>query len=592
MMIFYPCDDANRCDPNPCGDGQTCVLDATNQPICECPEGSLLNSAGTCQVVASMAVDDFSDLVNYKFIRLRRSPSVSLYDNNGLVIDLASADASEITVLAEVEECGESLTVDECPLEKNSAILNGESATLSSLIFLKSVNQRLRFSLRKNGVNFLPDIWSISGEFVIKDGLEAAPWNITWTGDHSTKNADQFGNFDLDNITFYYTDVDDHVAVPAGNYFLSLRIVAFDSWGPEDMFFLDENYGGSVMSSGIFELTLSDTCAQECNANGYCHPTASTFGTPSCVCNDGYEGDGVDYCIEVIDECTSNPCPAEQECTADDCLDIDECADNLHVCSDGTSCENTFGGYFCNADNNQPSCDPNCDAGFFCDSATETCVDIDECSEGTHDCKDFESCRNTNGKFMCDFDNSQCRDDLPRPEWKGRSGMRYVYQSSNGAVMGMKFKNKFKTVNIRNELYTGVIMFTKTVCGMDFLRALQDGRVRIDLVDSSPLYQMHDFHYKNQQKYSAIGFTFDLLSIETKDMPWSFKSGIPTKNMGSDDVYISFTGLEQVNWLTNQENCLLLGAQAALPYDDFDEVDRACFVDLKTFWKTPPLPNP
>ena len=101
--------------------------------------------------------------------------------------------------------------------------------------------------------------------------------------------------------------------------------------------------------------------------------------------------------------------------------------------------------------------------------------------------------------------------------------MRYIYQSSNGAVMAMKFKNKFKTVNVRNELYTGVIMFTKTVCGMDFLRALQDGRVRIDLVDSSPLYQMHDFHYKNQQKYSAIGFTFDLLSVETKDMPWSFK---------------------------------------------------------------------
>lgn len=89
--------------------------------------------------------------------------------------------------------------------------------------------------------------------------------------------------------------------------------------------------------------------------------------------------------------------------------------------------------------------------------------------------------------------------------------------------MAMKLKNKFKKVNVRNELYTGVIMFTKDVCGVDFLRALQDGRVQIELVDSSALYQIHDFHYKNKQKYTAIGFTFDLLSVETKDMPWAFK---------------------------------------------------------------------
>jgi len=60
--------------------------------------------------------------------------------------------------------------------------------------------------------------------------------------------------------------------------------------------------------------------------------------------------------------------------------------------------------------------------------------------------------------------------------------------------------------------------------------------------------------------------------------------------MASDNVYVTFTSLNTVNFLTTEDNCLLLAAQAALPYADYSELDRACFVDLKTFWKTPALP--
>ena len=60
--------------------------------------------------------------------------------------------------------------------------------------------------------------------------------------------------------------------------------------------------------------------------------------------------------------------------------------------------------------------------------------------------------------------------------------------------------------------------------------------------------------------------------------------------MASDVVYVTFSGLDTVSFLTTEDDCLLTAAQAALKYEDFSELDRACFVDLKTFWKKPALP--
>jgi len=341
-----------------------------------------------------------------------------------------------------------------------------------------------------------------------------------------------------------------------------------------------------------------------CHQNAVCDPAGSVFGTPACVCNDGYEGNGVDYCIITINECEFDACPADQICVDrligfecncrlgfekmdDQCFDIDECSIGIHACDVGTSCENSEGGHLCKPD--AVSCEPECEDGYECDLTSGTCVDIDECAEDTHDCKEFETCRNGNGKFFCDFDNSQCRADLPKPEWKGRNGMKYIYRSEGGAVLALKLKNKFNRVNVRNELYTGVVMFTKDVCGTDFLRSLSDGRVQIELSDTSALYRIHDAHFKSKQKYTASGFTFDLLSVELKDAPWTFKNGNPTKNMGSDIIYVTFAGLDAVDFMTTEDDCLLTAAQAALPFEDFSELDRACFVDLKTFWKTPTL---
>jgi len=51
-----------------------------------------------------------------------------------------------------------------------------------------------------------------------------------------------------------------------------------------------------------------------------------------------------------------------------------------------------------------------CDGGYFAPkNAPDTCVDIDECTMGTHDCNDEETCENREGGFSCKCKEGQFR---------------------------------------------------------------------------------------------------------------------------------------------------------------------------------------
>ena len=69
--------------------------------------------------------------------------------------------------------------------------------------------------------------------------------------------------------------------------------------------------------SDINECTVG---SDDCSANGYCK---ITFGSYSCHCNAGFQGDGV-----VRD-------------------DLDEWSNGSNTCGDNSLCLNTFGGYTC-----------------------------------------------------------------------------------------------------------------------------------------------------------------------------------------------------------------------------------------------------
>lgn len=75
------------------------------------------------------------------------------------------------------------------------------------------------------------------------------------------------------------------------------------------------------------------------------------------------------------------------------CIDIDECTDNSHDCSPEQICENRQGGYVCK-----------CPAGHT-DGPNKDCVDIDECSiYGSGICGMNGRCENTVGSYRCSCD--------------------------------------------------------------------------------------------------------------------------------------------------------------------------------------------
>ena len=75
--------------------------------------------------------------------------------------------------------------------------------------------------------------------------------------------------------------------------------------------------------------------------------------------------------------------------TGETCTDIDECEEKTHQCAySGGLCENIDSQYKCK-----------CDEGWVGDGVK--CDDVDECTTNTHDCLTGIACRNTDGSFGC-----------------------------------------------------------------------------------------------------------------------------------------------------------------------------------------------
>ena len=144
-----------------------------------------------------------------------------------------------------------------------------------------------------------------------------------------------------------------------------------------------------------------DECA---TGENNCHRFAKCFnekGSFSCVCNEGYAGEGGRFC-----------------------LDIDECERNEDNCPSNSQCENTVGSFRCNcippsvltdddktcgqcSRKNLKNCHPDaiclsgycvCNDGYRGDG--KNCEDINECIE-THNVCGRGRCSNTKGDFEC-----------------------------------------------------------------------------------------------------------------------------------------------------------------------------------------------
>ncbi|XP_004706727.1 hemicentin-1 [Echinops telfairi] len=152
---------------------------------------------------------------------------------------------------------------------------------------------------------------------------------------------------------------------------------------------------------------LSCQDINECQESSPCHQRCSnTIGSFHCGCGPGYQLKGR-KCMDV-NECRQTVCRPDQHCKntrggykcidlcpngmtkADNgtCIDIDECKDGTHQCRYNQICENTRGSYRCV-----------CPRGYRSQGVGRPCLDINECDQVPKPCA--HQCSNTPGSFKC-----------------------------------------------------------------------------------------------------------------------------------------------------------------------------------------------
>ncbi|XP_022103402.1 uncharacterized protein LOC110986089 isoform X2 [Acanthaster planci] len=107
---------------------------------------------------------------------------------------------------------------------------------------------------------------------------------------------------------------------------------------------------------------------------------------------------GTHDCVETGSLCNNTIgsfecyCDSRYETGVDghDCIEIDECTDGLHDCDAVATCNNTIGSFTCT-----------CNSGYSGTGKSGQCTDDDECSLNTHDCHSDAICTNTVGSFTC-----------------------------------------------------------------------------------------------------------------------------------------------------------------------------------------------
>ncbi|XP_071826466.1 uncharacterized protein [Apostichopus japonicus] len=163
---------------------------------------------------------------------------------------------------------------------------------------------------------------------------------------------------------------------------------------------------GTVPGTEFNECAAPGAAEQIClGPNDFCEDAAAGY---HCVCFPGYRKNDNNQC-EDIDECASNPCVINEECTnlpgsfscaclpghtpADvdvGCIDINECDDAVICVGFEEVCSNFDGGFTCE-----------CNQGFLKDDRN-ICVDVDECSDAINPCTGLnEICMNTPGGHVC-----------------------------------------------------------------------------------------------------------------------------------------------------------------------------------------------
>jgi len=97
-------------------------------------------------------------------------------------------------------------------------------------------------------------------------------------------------------------------------------------------------------------------------------------------------------CVELEDNVYDCSCSVGLGWNGSTCIDIDECITGHHNCANVANCFNTYRSFTCK-----------CRRGFT-GSGTE-CTNVNECIDNTHRCHQNATCIDTIGSFQCHCEN-------------------------------------------------------------------------------------------------------------------------------------------------------------------------------------------
>jgi len=272
-------------------------------------------------------------------------------------------------------------------------------------------------------------------------------------------------------------------------------------------------------------------------SNAFCVNTEGSF---ACVCQDGSEGELV------------GPHPADIVCEGQG----EDTCESLGI---------------------------TCDEGFECLSPTVGCVDVDECAiADLNECRAFEQCLNEPGGYNCVMDVASC-ETIP-VLWKGARFGRVFYRSADGVELRVTISNR-DGVDTRSKEYYAFLTFGRKKCGGDFLVALSDGTIQIDVMDMAAVYTVEDVYFRDDAAGSNSQVMIKMGDVAPEDLPWSKKKGeITTK----DQFYAYFGNLDSVAFGNKDwEDCLESVTVGVIQADTMTlspDHMNACASWQKTIW--------
>uniref|UniRef100_A0AAR2LEW7 Neural EGFL like 1 n=1 Tax=Pygocentrus nattereri TaxID=42514 RepID=A0AAR2LEW7_PYGNA len=189
-----------------------------------------------------------------------------------------------------------------------------------------------------------------------------------------------------------------------------------------------------------FSCTERDECTggqSLCDENAIC---TNTVHGHLCTCKPGYVGNGT-ICRAFCEEgcrsggtCVSpNTCVCPSGFTGHLCeTDIDECAEGLIQCHNGSRCVNLPGWYHCQ-----------CRSGFHDNGSYlldgSSCVDVDECATQTHTCWNDSVCVNLPGAFDCVcIAGPECTGDCVQDDGLKHNGQEWSLSQDSCSVCTCK----------------------------------------------------------------------------------------------------------------------------------------------------------